>query len=89
MSLKRLLASFLNMIFCWLNLILWIFNIDPIGTLATGISVPSTRKGKLIFGASALLQWIITFTIIGTVVVIVMWVLDKPSIATIISGAVQ
>ncbi|AHF61249.1 hypothetical protein P344_05145 [Spiroplasma mirum ATCC 29335] len=64
-------------------------NIDPIRTLAKGISLPLTRKGKLIFGACSLLQWIIMFTIIGTVVVIVMWILDKPSITTIISGAAQ
>ncbi|WP_425380388.1 hypothetical protein [Spiroplasma endosymbiont of Stenodema calcarata] len=78
---KRILSSLLNMLFCWLNVILLIFNINPVGTLVFGTYSPSTRKDKFIYGLCSLLQWILTFTIVGTVFVIIFWAKGEPSIA--------
>ncbi|AGM25399.1 hypothetical protein [Spiroplasma chrysopicola] len=82
MLVKRLLASLLNMILCWLNFILWFFNITPIGCMLLGTECPSDQKGKLIFGLTSLLQWILMATVIGTIFIIILWAQDKPSIAT-------
>ncbi|WP_419334879.1 hypothetical protein [Spiroplasma endosymbiont of Sarcophaga variegata] len=78
---KRMLSSLFNILFCWLNVILWIFNVNPVGTLLFGTDCPNTRKGKFVYGLCSLLQWILMATIIGTIFVIIFWAKGEPSIA--------
>ncbi|AOX43654.1 hypothetical protein S100390_v1c03110 [Spiroplasma sp. NBRC 100390] len=78
---KRMLSSLFNILFCWLNVILWIFNVNPVGTLIFGTDCPNTRKGKFVYGLCSLLQWILMVTIVGTIFVIIFWAKGQPSIA--------
>ncbi|WP_253301222.1 hypothetical protein [Spiroplasma endosymbiont of Phyllotreta cruciferae] len=78
---KRMLSSLFNILFCLLNVILWIFNANPVGTLIFGIDCPNTRKGKFVYGLCSLLQLILMVTIIGTIFVIIFWAKGQPSIA--------
>lgn len=85
MRLKRFIKSLINNFLFTINAILWIFNVNSIGELATGITVGKNRKEKLIYGLSSLLQYISYAFIIGIILTIYWWYKDETSIAEKIS----
>lgn len=86
MRLKRFIKSFINNILFILNVILWIFNMNSLGEMMTGITVGKGRKQMFIYGLSSLVQYITYVSIIGLIITIWWWYKDQPSIAERISG---
>lgn len=86
MRLRRFIKSFINNILFILNAILWIFNVNSIGELATGIKAGKNQKEKFIYGLCSLLQYITYASIIGLIITIYWWYKNDLSIAERISG---
>ncbi|WP_425381069.1 hypothetical protein [Spiroplasma endosymbiont of Polydrusus pterygomalis] len=85
MKLKRFIKSLVNNFLFIINAILWIFNINSIGELITGINVNANHKEKLIYGFASLLQYISYLSIIGLIITIYWWTKNDLSIAERIS----
>lgn len=86
MRLKRFLKSLINTFLFIINAILWIFNMNSLGEMATGIQVGKTRKEKMIYGLSSFLQYITYVTIVGLILTIYWWYKGETSIAEKVSG---
>lgn len=86
MRLKRFLKSLINNFLFIVNAILWIFNINSVGEIATGIQVGKNRKEKLIYGLCSFLQYITYVSIVGLILTIYWWLKNQASIAERISG---
>lgn len=86
MKSKRFIKSLINSLLFIINAILWIFNINSLGELATGIEVGKNRKEKMIYGLCSFLQYITYATIIGLILTIYWWYKNETSIAEKISG---
>ena len=90
MQLKRFLKSLINNLLFFINVILWIFNINSIGELITGIKVGTNHKERLIYGLGSFIQYL-TYTLfgIGFIITVYWWIKNDLSIAERISGLKQ
>lgn len=86
MKVKRFGKSLINNFLFIVNAILWIFNIQSVGELATGITAGKDHKEKFLYGISSLLQYILYASIIGLILTIYWWAKDELSLAERISG---
>lgn len=86
MKLKRFIKSLINSFLFIINAILWIFNIDSLGELATKIKTGQGKKQKAMYGLFSLLQYFSYGCIIGLVFTIIWWYKGETSIAEKLSG---
>lgn len=86
MKLKRFIKSLINSFLFIINAILWIFNIDSLGELATKIKTGQGKKQKAMYGLFSLLQYFSYICIIGLVFTIIWWYKGEASIAEKLSG---
>lgn len=79
MKSERFWVSLINVMFCFINVILWIFNTDPLGQIFFNTYYPTKKVQQLVFGLLTLLMYL---TVIPFFVNIYFWWMKQESLPT-------